>query len=602
MWAFLTEVWGLARPYKTRLMLGALAGVLAGLVEPLMIANITFVYGLVFPSAQASPLVNQLGWAPAWLREWLLAAEQALAAGVRGHPWAVAALLGTIPAVMLLRGLFGYLNAYFLQWAAVRTVTDLRVRLFSHLLSLCSRFFNRTTTGELISRVMNDTAALQTVLSQSTAVIVKDPVTVLSLMAYLLWQQPHITLMSMVVLPVFMVPVAIYGRRVRRSSRAMQAHAAELSSLMSDSFAGHRIVKAYNLERRLNEQFLATARKFVSQYMRIVRSAETPGPLLEFVGAVSVALVLLYLGLGRAGRPDSAGFLAVVLAIFSMYRPLKNLTRLHNHLEQARAASERVFELLAMRSTLAEPANPVRLRAAGADIEFDHVEFCYEEKPVLRDICLRLPAGQLVALVGASGSGKSSLANLLLRFYDPQRGAVRIGGVDLRDVATEDLRKQIAVVTQETILFNDTIRRNIETGRPGATDSEIEAAARHAHAHEFIVAKQGGYGAVIGERGLALSGGERQRIAIARAVLKSAPILVLDEATSALDTESERAVQAALDELMRNRTTVCIAHRLSTIQHADMIVVVEDGSVVGTGTHEELLKHCGVYRRLHNLS
>jgi subfamily B ATP-binding cassette protein MsbA len=300
-------------------------------------------------------------------------------------------------------------------------------------------------------------------------------------------------------------------------------------------------------------------------------------------------------------RANSADFLKFILAVFSMYRPIKSLTRLHNQLEQARAASERVFELLATRNNIPEPAQPKPLRAAGAVVQFDGVDFAYGDKPVLQGINLSIQPGQLVALVGPSGSGKTTLTNLLLRFYDPQRGAVRIGGTDIREFNTRDLRDQIAIVTQETILFNDTIRRNIELGRPGASETEIVEAARHAHALEFVLAKPDGFKTVIGEKGVALSGGQRQRLAMARAVLRNAPILVLDEATSALDTESERAVQAALELLMQGRTTICIAHRLSTIQKADVIVVLDKGRIVEMGQHADLVKRGGLYQKLHEM-
>jgi ATP-binding cassette, subfamily B, bacterial MsbA len=326
-----------------------------------------------------------------------------------------------------------------------------------------------------------------------------------------------------------------------------------------------------------------------------------PGNLMEIAGAVGITCVLAYILRSPEHMPDGSDFTAVVIAIIAMYRPMKSLVRLHATLEQANAASSRVFELLATKSTLPEPANPKPLRATGADILFDNVSFAYEQKPVLRGVNLEIKAGKMIALVGASGSGKTTLTNLLLRFYDPTEGAIFIGGVDLRDVATKDLRDQIAIVTQETILFNDTIRNNIALGKPGASNEEIIAAAKHAHAHEFILEKPEGYETVVGERGASLSGGQRQRLAIARAILKNAPILILDEATSSLDTQSERAVQEALEELMVGRTTICIAHRLSTIQKADVIVAMVEGQIVEMGSHSDLLARKGVYYNLHRM-
>jgi subfamily B ATP-binding cassette protein MsbA len=429
---------------------------------------------------------------------------------------------------------------------------------------------------------------------------VKDPATLIGLVVLLLWKEPKLTCLSLVVMPLCVIPVVIYGRKARRSARGMQTQFAELSSVMAEAFSGNRIIKAYNLERTVVEQFRTTSAKVVGLYMRIVRASETPGPLLETFGAIGIALVFLYLAL-QNNHTDPSDFLAMLLAMFSMYRPIKQLARLQNNLLQAQAASQRVFELLETQSSISEPANPKPLKAAGAEVTFDHLEFAYGEKTVIKDVNLTVKAGQLVALVGASGSGKTTLTNLLLRFYDPQKGAVRIGGIDIREVSTRDLRSQIAVVTQETILFDDSIRNNIALGRPGASESDIIEAAKHAHAHEFIVENSEGYGTVVGEKGVKLSGGQRQRLAIARAVIKDAPILILDEATSALDTESERAVQSALDELMKGRTTLCIAHRFSTILHADVIVVMDQGRIVETGPHDELVKLGGVYKKLYDL-
>ncbi|MGA2684988.1 MAG: ABC transporter ATP-binding protein [Verrucomicrobiota bacterium] len=602
MTMFLLKVWGLTKPYRMRLFLGVLTGILTGLMYPLLIGTIMFVYSAVFPTPDASGGVQlPMQRMPRFAEHWFYTARQALEQGVAAHPWVVTALIAAIPLIMFFRGLFGYLNIYLLQWVASRAVADMRVQLFRRLLDLSAAFYSQNSSGQLISRVVNDTGALQNILSGATSVIVRDPVTLIVMLGSLLVEQPKLTLISMIALPLGMIPLVIYSRKIRRSSREAQTLTAELTQTMTEAFTGHRIVKAYNLESIVAGQFQNAARRYVSLYMRLVRASNIPGPLIELFGSCGVALLLAYLIYRPQGHPNPAAFLQLIGGIFVIYQPLKNLTQLQNQIVQARAASERAFALLDTQSTVVEPARPQKLQAAGADIQFDRVHFSYGEKIALDDINLKIKSGQLVALVGASGSGKTTLANLLLRFYDPARGAVRIGGVDIREVSTRDLRGQIAVVTQETILFDETIRRNIELGRPGATNDEIIAAAKHAYADDFIMQRPEGFDAVIGEKGVMLSGGQRQRIAIARAVLRNAPILVLDEATSALDTESERAVQAALDGLMKGRTTICIAHRLSTILHADLIVVLDRGRIVETGRHEELVRRGGVYQKLYEL-
>jgi subfamily B ATP-binding cassette protein MsbA len=349
------------------------------------------------------------------------------------------------------------------------------------------------------------------------------------------------------------------------------------------------------------EKFRETTRRSISLLMRMTRASEIPSIVIEFLGACGLALMIAYLVRPGNGQAQPTDFLQLIGSLVYLYGPLKNLTKLQNQIVQARAATERVFEMLATKNSVPEPARPKMLQAANAAIQFENVSFNYGEKLILQNINLDVKAGQLVAFVGKTGSGKTTLANLLLRFYDPASGAIKIGGVDIREFSTRDLRNQMAVVAQENILFNDTIRRNIELGRPGATNDEIIAAAKHAHAYEFIAQKKEGLDTIIGEKGVTLSGGQRQRLAIARAVLKNAPILVLDEATSALDTESERAVQSALDALMKDRTTFCIAHRLSTILHADLIVVLDQGRIVEQGSHEQLIQLSGVYHKLYQL-
>ena len=499
---FLRKLWEFARPYRWRLFLGVVTGILAALMAPLLIIAITLVSTLVFQPAAgaAKPIAVIPAWMPAWVQAWLDSARAGMDSGLREHPSAVILLVATIPLAMLLVRVMGYLNTYFLQWTAIRTITDLRTKLFSHLLGLSAGFFNQSRSGELISRIMNDTYALQTVVSGATSIIVRDPVTLIGLLGLLLWRQPMMTLISLVVLPVCMIPLSIYSRKIRRASREMQSQNADLMQVMTEGFSGHRVVKAYNLENVVTDEFRQTARKSIGQYMRIVRASELSSPIIDLLASVGVALALLYMIYLAHAHPNPGDFIQLAASIVYMYAPMKNLTRLHNQLTQARAASERVFELLATKNSVPEPAAPKMLHADKADIVFENLDFSYGEKPVLHNINLTIKPGQLVALVGASGSGKTTLTNLLLRFYDPVRGTIKIGGVDLRDVSTRDLRNQIAVVAQENILFNDTIRRNIKLGRLGATNEEIIAAAKHAYAYDFITQKPEGFDAVIGEK------------------------------------------------------------------------------------------------------
>ena len=598
---FLKQLWGFVRPYRGRFFLGLLCGIFYGLTNGLLLGVAKVVVDLIFSGS--TNFHEQLEKAPHWIRpltHGLAAVLPEMHAPGSRLGWVL--VVGAIPAIMLVRISLAYLTVYLTSWSALHAIADVRTRLFGHLQNLSLVFFNRASTGDLIARITNDTVALYTIIASSFASLVRDPVTILCLIGYQMAIQPKLTLVSVIVFPVCLVPIIIYGRKVRKSARAVQEYNAALTNLMHESFTGNRVIKAYNLEATVIEQFRITTQKYVGQIMRVVRANEIPSQLMEFFGAAGLALVFFFVEqMPREQQPKPSDFFTFVLSIVMVYPPIKSLTRLHNQLHQARAASERVFQLLALSNSVPEPAQPKRLHAAHADIEFQDLDFSYGEKPVLHHINLTVKAGQLVALVGASGAGKTTLANLLLRFYDPTHGAIKIGGVDLREATTRDLRNQIAVVAQENILFNDTVRRNIELGRLGASGDEIMAAAKHAFAHDFIMQKPGGFDTVIGEKGVSLSGGQRQRIAIARAVLKDAPILVLDEATSALDTESERAVQSALDELMKGRTTICIAHRLSTILHADLIVVLDQGRIVETGRHAELIQRGGIYQKLYEL-
>jgi ATP-binding cassette, subfamily B, bacterial MsbA len=629
---YLRKVLELTRPYRGRFALGLLCGFLSGALAFTLPVSLKLAVDVVFPPETVASALVQKGAAGVDANQGV-AQNQAvngttskpatklipfqLPAPIKrrldglvnwfrppGHASSarLVFVIALIPAAMFLRNALAYLNTYLLHWVGIRAANDLRVRLFKHLVDMPLGFFSSTSTGDLMTRI-EGANAVNTTITGAIGTLIREPVSIVVLIGYLLGQESVLTLFTLLVFPICLIPIVIFGRKSRKSDRGFHTTYANLTGVTHESLTGIRVIKAYNLESLVVGEFRKAINGVTSFLMRSIRAGELPGPLIEFIGSIGVALVFCYFAFGSTGRaPASSGdLLTFFIAVFGLYAPVKNLSRLHHQLSLARATVEPAYQLLAMQSTLPEPADPKPLKAHGAPIRFADVSFSYGEKPVLQKINLTIRPGQLVALVGRTGSGKTSLANLLLRFYDPQNGAIFVGDTDIRAVSSRELRANIAVVAQETILFNDTIRHNIALGRPGASDAEVEEAAKHAYAHEFIMEKPRGYESMVGEKGVNLSGGQRQRIAIARALLRNAPILVLDEATSALDTESERIVQRALEELMQGRTTICIAHRLSTIQKADLIVVLDGGRIIETGTHDQLLKAGGLYSKLYEL-
>lgn len=606
MFAFIQRLWSLTRPYRGRLYLGIFFGLTAGIMEAAVPAVISLVFAVIFPGSGQAELARRIESLRSYAPSLADALNQQILPGIHlgqdgPSVGLVVIVVSLIPLVVLVRGAVGYLNAYLLNWVAVRTLADFRSRLLDHLLRLPLRVLQKFGTGELMSRLNNDVAALHNALANSFVSLIKDPVAVIAFIAYLLFEYRSLTLAALIVFPVCVVPVVIFARKLRKAMERLQNDAAEVSQVTHDTLSGVWLVKSCNLEPVMVERFDRKLAGYNDRWMRATRASELPGPLIEFGGTIGLAILLGFVALRADGQTSASTFFTFVITIILLYQRIRSLIKLQNLLIQARAASRRVFEILDTQSDLVDPPQPKPVHAAGADIHFEDLEFAYDGKTALRDVNLVIPAGKMVALVGPSGAGKTTLANLLLRFHDPAQGRIRIGNTDLREASQSDLRNQIAVVGQDVFLFHDTIRRNLELGRPGASQSEIEAAARHAYAHDFILQKPLGYDTIIGERGSALSGGQRQRLAIARAILRNAPILILDEATSALDTESERFVQSALETLMQGRTSLCIAHRLSTIQRADLIVVMDQGQIVDQGRHNELLARGGLYRRLYDL-
>jgi ATP-binding cassette, subfamily B, bacterial MsbA len=515
-------------------------------------------------------------------------------------------MLKIIPAavvvIYLLRGLGMYGQDYLMNYVGESIIQHLRNDLYTRIQELPISFFHREKTGVLMSRITNDVNIIKTMVSTAVTGSLKDSFTVIGLTFVIFYRDWKMALFAFIILPVAFFPIIEFGKRVRRISTGCQEAMADLNTFLHETFAGNKIVKAFGMESYEKKRFFKKTHELFKLEMKAVVARSLSSPVMEFLGGLGIAFIIWYGGYKVITGSSTAGtFFSFMAAVLMLYDPVKKLSGLNNAVQQGLAAADRIFDIIETESDIKEKKNPARIERRPHRVTFEDVHFKYDDVMVLKDINLDVNAGEILALVGMSGGGKTSLVNLIPRFYDVTQGAIRIDGADIRNASISSLREQMGIVTQEPILFNDSIRNNIAYGKQDATDKAIIAAAEAAYAFDFIQAFPNKFDTNIGELGGRLSGGEKQRICIARALLKDAPILILDEATSSLDTESEMLVQKALENLMKGRTTFVIAHRLSTIDYADRIIVIVDGRIVEEGRQEELISMRGEFFKLYQM-
>jgi len=508
-----------------------------------------------------------------------------------------------VVVIFFSKGIFYYLYSMLLEFIGQSVIRDLRLNIFNHIHKQSLSFFNDMPTGTLISRIIADVTLLQGAISNALVKSVRDFFTVIILLGVVFFMNWRLAMVTFIVLPLAAYPIVRFGRLFRKISTATQEETANVTNILHETITGNRIVKAFTKEEYEGNRFKKQIFGLFSLTMKDAKYRCLQHPMMEFIGGFAIAIIIWFGGLEVINGTATPGtFFAFLTALIAAYEPIKGVTRINSIIQQGLAASERVFSLLDIEPEIQDKKGATPLPPFNKKIEFKNLQYQYDkDAKVLTDISLTVPAGQALAIVGPSGGGKTTLTNLIPRFLDIKDGAILIDDIDIRDVTVTSLRDQIAMVTQQTILFNDTVRNNIAYNDQEAPIEDVHRAARAAHAIDFIEALPSGFDTIIGEGGARLSGGQRQRISIARAILKDAPILILDEATSALDTESEREVQKALENLMKDRTTFVIAHRLSTIKNADRIVVVKEGKIVEEGTHEDLIAFGGEYDTLYNM-
>jgi subfamily B ATP-binding cassette protein MsbA len=517
-----------------------------------------------------------------------------------------AAMLKWIPiavvAIYMLKGLCTYVQTILMNFIGQRVVADIRNRLYQVIQTQSMSFFTKNQTGILMSRITNDVNSMQGAVSEAVTSLLKDSFTLICLMFVIFYRDWQLALVAMVIFPVTIYPIATFGRKIRKLATRTQVTMGSLTTLLQETISGARIVKAFGREDYESSRFSRENENLLKLTLKSVTISAVSSPFMEFLGGVGIAAIIFYGGYQVIQGVSTPGtFFSFLAALILLYEPIKRLTNVNNTIQQGIAGAQRVFSIIDAVPEIRNKPEAIPLPAISKAIDIRNVTFRYEDTPVLKQINLTVRAGEAVAFVGMSGGGKTTLVNLIPRFYDVSEGQILIDGRDIRDVTMESLRAQIGIVTQQTILFNDSVRNNIIYGDIEKTEADVIRAAKAANAHHFIMNLPDSYDTVIGEQGTKLSGGERQRISIARALLKDAPILVLDEATSSLDTEAEIEVQEALENLMKGRTTLVIAHRLSTIRNADRIVVLVNGEIVEEGTHEALLDKKGEYFRLYQM-